>query len=150
MHYEDLTQYSQCLKTPLPSVRNVGWLDAAQHFPRGPVAGDFLPKLREVVCSVGALDVHVNKLRCFDDCSMCGEAGTFEFDGREVKLLSSELWIPGLDRDTYWVAPSLLHHYVDAHAYRPPQEFIEAVMSLNCGSPYNGQERYIQLVVGHS
>lgn len=150
MHYEDLTQYSHCLKTPLPSVRNVGWLDAAQHFTRGPVAGNFLPKLREVVCSVGALDVHVNKLRSFDVCSMCGEVGTFEFDGREVKLLSSELWIPGLDRDTYWVAPSLLHHYVDAHAYRPPQEFIEAMMSLNCGSPYNAQERYIQLVVGHS
>jgi hypothetical protein len=49
VHYEDLTQYSHCLKTPLPSVRNVGWLEAAQHFPRGPVATDFLQETVEML-----------------------------------------------------------------------------------------------------
>ena len=35
------------------------------------------------------------------------------------------LWIPG--KDVIYVAPELIVHYIEAHAYRPPDEFCKAV-----------------------
>jgi hypothetical protein len=39
---------------------------------------------------------------------------------------SGEIRVPG-DRKVY-AAPILIHHYVEAHGYKPPEEFIEAVI----------------------
>jgi hypothetical protein len=39
---------------------------------------------------------------------------------------SGEIRVPGNGK--VYAAPVLVHHYVDAHGYRPPEEFIEAVV----------------------
>jgi hypothetical protein len=37
----------------------------------------------------------------------------------------------------WYAAPTLLHHYVSAHEYRPPADFVDAVRSpLAVGSDY--------------
>ena len=38
----------------------------------------------------------------------------------------SNVYVPG--NAVIYVAPSLVAHYVDAHEYQPPKEFMEAVL----------------------
>ncbi|MGW0731163.1 DUF7919 family protein [Streptomyces sp. NPDC002851] len=45
----------------------------------------------------------------------------------EMKLESAEILVGSGDGRVY-VAPNLVTHYIDAHSYQPPQEFIEAVL----------------------
>jgi hypothetical protein len=43
---------------------------------------------------------------------------------------SFEIIVPGRDGKVYR-APELIQHYVISHRYRPPKEFIEAVLALD-------------------
>jgi hypothetical protein len=43
---------------------------------------------------------------------------------------NGEIRVPGLSGVVY-VAPVLVAHYVEAHNYRPPDEFIQAVLSAD-------------------
>lgn len=47
-------------------------------------------------------------------------------DGQLAEMGTTNLWIPG-DGCVY-VAPSLVAHYIRAHRYAPPQEFVDAVL----------------------
>jgi hypothetical protein len=149
MHYADLSNYAYYLKKPVDSVRNVGWLDAAYEFDVGAVPDGFLEKLEAIICSIGSLNAHVNKIRGVHSCSVCGELGPFEIGSNNVVLGASELWIPDVESGLYWAAPSLIYHYVRDHGYRPPDEFIKAVMAMNLESGFNAQDVYLDLVAGH-
>ena len=43
---------------------------------------------------------------------------------------SAEIIVPGRDGKVYR-APTLIGHYVRSHRYRPPREFVEAVLALD-------------------
>ena len=43
---------------------------------------------------------------------------------------SAEIIVPGRDGKVYR-APTLISHYVRSHQYRPPREFVEAVLALD-------------------
>jgi hypothetical protein len=43
---------------------------------------------------------------------------------------SGVILVPGRDGKVY-CAPELIEHYVSSHRYRPPKEFIEAVLALD-------------------
>jgi hypothetical protein len=40
---------------------------------------------------------------------------------------SSDVWLPA--RGVIFVAPSLILHYVEAHQYNPPTEYVDALMA---------------------
>ncbi len=42
---------------------------------------------------------------------------------------NGELWVPGAGSLVY-VAPVLVAHYVEVHSYRPPQEFVDAILAF--------------------
>lgn len=50
--------------------------------------------------------------------------------GRRFSAGSAEIIVPGRDGKIY-DAPTLIAHYVNRHRYRPPREFIEAVLALD-------------------
>lgn len=50
-----------------------------------------------------------------------------QMDEESVMLGSAEIWVPGREGCIY-AAPTLIVHYVEAHEYLPPPEFIEAVL----------------------
>ena len=56
---------------------------------------------------------------------------------QEVNMGLLNLWVPG-DGCVY-VAPSLIAHYIQAHRYSPPQEFVEAV--LRCPEAQSQEHR---------
>ena len=82
--------------------------------------------------------VAVVQTRGFHTCDLCQsvEAGipTIALGEERMKVGSAEIRFFGDDNRIY-AAPNLIYHYVDAHAYLPPPEFVSAVVhGLSPGS----------------
>jgi len=112
--YEDLTPcnyfgpgYASCL-------RAVGWLERDHPFSTGPVACDVYARLVELLRepwqpgSFGGLH----------SCDLCLYEGP---PGHR------NLFVP--DDELVFVCPELITHYMNAHGYRPPDEFCAAVLA---------------------
>jgi hypothetical protein len=115
-YFPDLSPYAYLSRpardTYLPGVPelNVGWLDAGYDFPRGDMAPVLVEKL-EGLCRGSPY----NQTRGWHYCPFCsvGACG------------SAEIRIPG--NGVVYAAPTLVGHYVAAHRYAPPAEFVEAL-----------------------
>jgi hypothetical protein len=109
----------------------VGWLHRREKYPTGPVSEAFLASLlpfcyeEHLVCAV----------RVPRRCPLCNEiVPPVERDGHTARPGSGEIRVLG-ESDIY-AAPDLILHYVGAHNYQPPQEFVQAVlMGSPAGSP---------------
>ncbi len=101
---------------------NVGWLEKEQPFPVGETSEQFQANLARL-CEqagrrrVGQVDIYVGT---------CG-SHRCDFCSDPTAVSSTEVRIRG-SINTY-AAPKLIHHYVAAHYYLPPSEFIEAVLA---------------------
>jgi hypothetical protein len=98
--------------------RAAGWLSDSTAFPTGPV-GDlyvhrlFCERLAEA-CRSWVVDVKLGS----HTCPLC-PAG-----------LSGNGEVHAIDRaGGRWAAPTLVHHYVTGHDYRPPDGFVDAVLA---------------------
>ncbi len=108
---------------------NVGWLDASQPFDRGPVPDWFAGALLDVVG-----DPPVNEMRGLHDCEFCPSGDNRIADPRpgRYRLAYYEIRVPA-GPGVMFAAPALVWHYVTAHEYRPPAEFVEAVRRYDAG-----------------
>jgi len=89
----------------------VGWLGTEQSLVRGATSEEFKEKLLRF-CNA---PVHLT--RGYHVCPFCHRArGNGQLHVRNT--------VGGV-----FVSPALIHHYVEAHNYRPPEKFIEAVMA---------------------
>ena len=137
MFYADLS--TECQVDAGAQVRAVGWLAK-----RGGVLGLFggrhpltvgevdaalVDRLREHTCHAWQPVVAAGFHRC-EFCSDHRAAG------------SDNVWIP--TPSLKYVAPELTIHYIEAHCYLPPQEFISAVMAC----PPQASEAFFQLMSG--
>jgi hypothetical protein len=116
-YFPDLTPYEYFLETDPPV--NVGWLDQAHSFQHGDAPEGFVEQLRVLGQSP------VKTTRGYHHCDFCGN-----LEGRFIsdeELSDAEIRVRGADGTTY-AAPCLILHYVTAHHYLPPQQFIDAVM----------------------
>lgn len=101
----------------------VGWLHRNQPYPTGPVGEDFLAALlpfcyeENLVCAV----------RVPRRCPLCNEiVPPVERDGRRAVPGTGEIRVLG--ESDIFAAPDLILHYVSAHSYQPPREFVQAVL----------------------
>lgn len=105
-----------------PSLRAVGWLAKRKPFTSRPLDRRVHDKLEEL--RQGFLEApwrwHLLNL-CFGyhHCDLCPE----DHGAKGV----TNLFIP--DPGFIFVAPELILHYIDAHAYQPPPEFCQAVLA---------------------
>ena len=114
--YDDLTPYTYLHPEEEPAgTVNIGWLDRRHSFPTGETTAEFRAKLLGI-CQRG-----VKRTRGFHTCDFC--------KGQDKPHGSAEIRVFGDDR--VYAAPELVYHYVMAHGYRPPEEFIAAVMALD-------------------
>lgn len=121
-YYPDLTPYNYFVYTE--KELNVGWLSKEHEFKKGEVPEGFLEKLK----IYDEREHRIHQTRGFHGCHFCQER---DFSG------SSELRIVNSNGMTY-ASPALIVHYVEAHNYLPPQEFIDAVMN----GPSPGSDEY--------
>jgi hypothetical protein len=114
----------------------IGWLNASYPYPTGVVPQDFVRHIElfcsePLICTFGAAF-----------CSLCGNEEIVKVrlsSGKEFIIYGeNEIRILSLGKDKIYAAPDLLLHYVKEHHYRPPQEFIDAVLA----APLPGNTEY--------
>jgi hypothetical protein len=124
MYFSDLSLYKYIPRTSGPNVLNVGWLDAEHQYSKQRASEELLDALFEK-CSR-----RVNETRGFHPCPFCVSYSfgvTASRKGESLTLGSAEVWVEAKDGKIY-AAPDLIYHYVAEHDYRPPQEFINALL----------------------
>jgi len=105
------------------AIRRVGWLDREHEFAQGPVSAEFLSKLTHLYRN------RVNQTRGYHRCELCAEpafGAPMEIDGKAIKLGGAEVHVRSLGATVFEV-PDLIYHYIVAHSYMPPKDFIDAV-----------------------
>lgn len=116
LHWEDI-------------IRPVGWIEG--HVPtRGKTPWECIRRLRaHPVVSDTTVGVH--------GCSVCPPLESFEAlteellrpgRGSRFPRVSRGHWLLRVDRIVY-MCPAMLPHYVVVHGYRPPDEFVQAVLT---------------------
>lgn len=127
--YPDLSEYTY-ISESIPdggTILTVGWLDSGHEFPTGEVPQEFVDAIAEQSANYGFA-----RTRGWHSCGLThpedpGYPITVEIHGREVSLGSAEIRFTTED-GTILTAPNLIYHYITAHHYRPPEEFIQAVL----------------------
>jgi hypothetical protein len=100
----------------------IGWLEASSRFDRGACPDSVFARLKTLVGQSRSAHPHYY-FRGGMTCSFCTAAG-IESPG---PVWSQEnIFVPG--SGVVYVAPGGIVHYVEAHGYLPPAEFIEAVL----------------------
>lgn len=130
MYFSDLA--TECQVARGPAVRAIGWLERGQPFPTGPIDPRFLAALRAQFenrwLPVVSMGVHA----C--DLGACG----FGAAGAQHVIIPSPRCV--------YVAPDLVLHYIEDHAYAPPAEFVDAVLAC----PAQSSDAYVALLLPHA
>ena len=126
LYYPDLTSYCYFESQRSPKVLNVGWLDIHHPFPRKKASEELLDALFE-------RSLHSDvQTRGWHRCEFCDDPNVYPIrvfrHGQETTLGSAEITVDGKDGRRY-AAPNLIYHYVAAHDYDPPTEFLEALLA---------------------
>lgn len=122
-YYRDLTNYEY--HNDGKNAINIGWLDREYEYCVGKVPDEFVDKLWDY------LRYNIIQMRGFHECNLCTEKTGYlsvKRDDEELKLGSAEIRVIGVNGKIY-AAPNLIYHYVTIHNYRPPDEFIDAVLN---------------------
>jgi hypothetical protein len=135
MYFPDLSPYEYDVAEGDAPALNVGWLDATHPFTKGSPPAGFLDRLRRLS------RITVKQMRGFKVCPFCPELhlllepGNASEQSRALyrscledgRFSSAEIRVSGQDGRIY-ASPVMLLHYVQAHDYLPPNDFIGAVM----------------------
>jgi|WetSurMetagenome_2_1015567.scaffolds.fasta_scaffold177057_2 hypothetical protein len=139
MYFSDLTPY-RLVRPYDDNTLTIGWLQSDHEFAKGECSKEFLAQLFELCQRPCALT------RGHHTCDLCPPVETREYhlkDGRRIRtdqlviqqdgidlfLGNGEIHVPGVSGRSYR-APTLIYHYVLAHNYQPPLEFVEAVLRI--------------------
>lgn len=123
-YFPDLSPYVLANEGTGFPVLNVGWLTRTKPFPTGDSPPEFQEKLLEL-CVVGGMNYTLG----YHMCDLCRrrEIVCVRWQGREQRLGSGEIWVIG--QQATYAAPDLVIHYVAAHRYCPPRDFIDGVLT---------------------
>jgi hypothetical protein len=103
-----------------------GWLLDAQHQYRHQKDDTQLVDRLLMLCKKNP----VNRTRGWHHCPFCSlYPVTMTIDGEEISLGSAEIRLIG-EGHLIFAAPDLVCHYMATHNYRPPDEFMAALVAL--------------------
>jgi hypothetical protein len=129
MYFEDLTPCSYG-RAPSADVLSVGWLSRDHTFAVGPAPQPFVDALAELASRPVNLyrGVHLCEFRPSPP-KVLSEGGIPMIDPLPGTAGNGEIHVT--DGDLTYVAPVMVLHYVTAHSYLPPAQFIRAVEVSN-------------------
>jgi hypothetical protein len=116
-YFADLTPHTYTRTTKGRTVLNVGWLDASYPVSTGIVPGDFVQILKRLT----EMPMHLH--RGVHTCQFCLNHP----DAPPATHGNGQIRVAGTD-GIWYAAPVLILHYVQVHHYKPPEEFITAVL----------------------
>jgi hypothetical protein len=124
MYFPDLSSHRDCSLYPELGTLAVGWLDKRHAYNQGETSEEFRKRLFHF-CRHSLL-----RTRGFHVCEFCQPkprcAAYAKLDGQELGMGSAEIRV--VHNGKVYAAPNLIYHYVVEHNYKPPDEFIEAVL----------------------
>lgn len=123
-HFEDLSDWPLA-GMPIGTLKAVGWLELGAPYPIGSVSERFFEALVRLLVEPWQPAVAAGRHPC-TSCKFSGGPTGLTYKGTTILLGASNVYVPG--DGVIYVAPSLVAHYVDAHEYQPPAEFIDAVL----------------------
>jgi uncharacterized protein (DUF952 family) len=106
-------------------VRAVGWLDDRHDFSRGPTPDAALERLKRHIAERFSYSAFAG----VHDCELCNGATN-----------GANLFVP--TPEVVYIAPAMIVHYIEVHAYRPPGEFLDALAAC----PEQASPAYMQLL----
>lgn len=123
-YFPDLTPHTYSAIKPnsvSPNVVNIGWLGGEDDpYPRAETDVPIDWAVRERLLDLVAKPI--NRYRGWHMCGLCGAGNSW---GRGVPG-NGEIRIK--HNGVTYVAPVMIAHYMEAHGYRPPDVFLEAVL----------------------
>src|SRR5262245_47403847 len=126
-YFEDLSPYEYFPDRGESDILNVGWLSRDHEFARGPVPLAFVDELhRFAKLHVLTAGKHVCEF-CVPPLDVISMDQRYEAVWEYFRSGNGEIRVAAAD-GTVYSAPALLLHYVSEHQYRPPQQFIDAVL----------------------
>src|SRR5690349_9418782 len=141
-YFADLSrcEYYDRRREKPPDLIAVGWLSSEVPYDRGPVDPEFVERLFDLIHTIW----DPVRFRGYHTCEFCGRGLVCmsSVDGRTVEVGATNLFIPAIDSERMFVAPSHILHYVVDHEYRPPSSFQAAIMAC----PPTDSVKYFQLV----
>jgi len=128
--FEDLSPCGYFGEEHAADLRAVGWLSHEHSYPTGDVSREFF----ETLCELLRRPWSPFHFMGFHMCELCqftggGSAQLLRRDGTRWRVPAwslNNLFVPG--DGIIYVSPESIVHYIDAHRYRPPDEFMAAVM----------------------
>ena len=138
MYLPDLSPIQQVPEWPVLS--SVGWLEPPHPYTQGSTSPAFQERLFRFCIHPAFYTMGIHACPyCTDDSA---QRYTFP-DGDYIRFGSVEVWVFDT-ADRVYAAPGLIYHYVQAHQYCPPQEFVQALM--RCPIPTSPTYRYQKAV----
>lgn len=123
-YYQDLSEYSYF---QVENSKNIGWLDKDNSFSTGIVSEEFINKLWLYL----RVDLMIS--RGYHVCNLCKnpnkEVFVANYNGETLKLGFAEIRVLSEDSNIIYASPDLIYHYILDHGYKPPEEFIQAVLN---------------------
>jgi hypothetical protein len=116
---------------------NIGWLDVSMPYPQGETSEEFRRKLLQF-CISGP---RFYQTRGWRPCNLgnCPYPVTIN----NYNLGSAELRIIGQSK--IYASPNLIIHYVTTHNYKPPDEFVDAILKSPPPDSKSYQELQMQI-----
>ncbi|MEM6281319.1 MAG: hypothetical protein AAF787_03925 [Chloroflexota bacterium] len=151
MYYPDLSPYEYMLRGKVDfekPILNVGWLEKSHEFRKGSVPPEVVKSLRRLLRYQPAIAVQTRGLHLCDICEGKSTQRVISLPGDNSKFMylgTAELWLPSEDGSTIYAAPTMIYHYIEAHDYLPPEDFIEAIHEFDFESEWNAKEIFEEL-----
>ena len=130
MHIPDLTEktYESWPNMPYPgvfcgeTVQSVGYLAEGYPYSKGSVSQELIDKLRALSTTPIVIPDGVH------ECDLCDlkQRSSLPFS---IRTGAGEIRVRAAD-GVIFEAPVLILHYIQAHQYRPPNAFLEALASM--------------------
>jgi hypothetical protein len=130
MYFPDLSRYAYWGREP--NTYNVGWLDATHPYPTGDVPTEAVERLHAF------LEIPVRPMLGAHRCELCHNTSW----GNEIRIFGQG--------EIVYAAPTMIYHYVVDHHYRPPDEFIQAILTSPAVDSVEYRERARAYLWGES
>lgn len=128
-YYADLTKYEYGPSPSAVPALNVGWLARSHRYEKGDTTPEFRAKLLEYCRQPSQLSHGGHECTLHGPVRILKEVWAGLWDRKPALKFrggSGKSYVIHTD-GTVFVAPNMIYHYVESHAYKPPDRFIEAV-----------------------
>ncbi len=165
MYHPDLTYYRINLTEDEAIVylhiKYIGWLDSDHSYHQGFVSNSLTEKLKEllfldlknseeqdkrILKPNEAIFIHGSRTRGIHLCHLCNESSPIEVEPIDLKYYRGSksmlvginaVYIPSTKNGEFYFFPTMLHHYITEHNYKPPEEFLNSLQAFNLSKPFN-------------